>query len=271
MKWYTALSSYSSSSYTNMLDVAVASCLANTPFKPHIICDKKIPYTKKLEKQYKDKIKVIYHSGKIFKSFCKQFKNDNQLANQLGTAGTYLRAEVPIIETQDKYVLYTDADVIFYDPKNGPRDVPAPDYFAAAPEFDYNNWSYFNAGSMIMNTESMREQYNTFYNYVKDKFKQLVDHAHDQAAYNLLFKGKWNRLPVEYNWKPGWGVNDRAVVVHFHGPKPDDVRKYFNNELTDVNIDVSVDGLQLYKSLIQRDVSAYKKYLDDYDSFVKEI
>ena len=27
-------------------------------------------------------------------------------------------------------------------------------------------------------------------------------------------------LPDELNWKPYWGLNSNAEIVHFHGPKP---------------------------------------------------
>lgn len=27
-------------------------------------------------------------------------------------------------------------------------------------------------------------------------------------------------LPIEYNWKPYWGINGNAKLIHFHGMKP---------------------------------------------------
>ena len=265
MKWYTALSSHSSEDYIKMLNVAVYSCLNNTPFKPHIVCDEPISATEDLAEKYGDDIVIKYHKGRVYESFCEQFKGDTSLSNQLGTVGTYLRAEVPLLEEEDPFVLYTDADVMFFNPRNGPQNIPQPKYFAAAPEFDYNNWSYFNAGSMIINVKSMKESYDMFYDFVTVNFKKLIDHAHDQGAYNHLFKNKWDRLPLEYNWKPGWGYNEKAVVLHFHGPKPKDIESYFNKTLQNVKIDVPVDGTELYRNLIERDIEAYKKYLDIYN------
>jgi lipopolysaccharide biosynthesis glycosyltransferase len=267
MKWYTALSSHSSEDYIKMLNVAVYSCLKNTPFKPHIICDERNIYTSQLKDKYKDNITVVYHKGKIFESFCDQFKNDKSLVNQLGTAGAYLRAEIPMVEEDDKYVLYTDTDVLFFNPRNGPQNIPAPKYFAAAPEFEATNWSYFNSGSMIINVDNMREKYNEFHDFVVPRFRELINHAHDQAAYNHLFLDKWDRLPVEYNWKPGWGINKSAVVVHFHGPKPTDIEAYFNSSLDEVNIDVPVDGLSLYKQMIERNTESNRYYLDQYNEY----
>ena len=28
-------------------------------------------------------------------------------------------------------------------------------------------------------------------------------------------------LPPRFNWKPYWGMDKDAVIVHFHGPKPE--------------------------------------------------
>ena len=31
---------------------------------------------------------------------------------------------------------------------------------------------------------------------------------------------RWDRLRPELNWKPYWGENADAKIIHFHGPKP---------------------------------------------------
>lgn len=43
---------------------------------------------------------------------------------------------------------------------------------------------------------------------------------HDQGAIRRHFAGAWEALPETMNWKPYWGRNDDACIVHFHGPKP---------------------------------------------------
>ena len=50
-----------------------------------------------------------------------------------------------------------------------------------------------------------------------------ADGPGDQGAYNEFYSGKFvvHRWPL-FNWKPYWGFNARAKLVHFHGPKPDD-------------------------------------------------
>ena len=47
-----------------------------------------------------------------------------------------------------------------------------------------------------------------------------VQSSFDQHAYREHYRGRWDQLPVEMNWKPYWGRNAAAQIVHFHGPKP---------------------------------------------------
>lgn len=260
MKWYAAISSYSAPEYLEMLETAIITCKINTKFNINLICDKKWDIIEKFKDKYG--INVIYYSGEVFTAFIKKFQHDKRLT---GIAGTYLRADIPIVEEKDDFVLYTDADVIFGNPNIGKISISAPEYFAAAPEFDPNNWSYFNAGSMLMNIKNLKADYKRFSEFVIPNFEVLFNHAHDQGAYNHLYKDRWTRLPLEYNWKPNWGINEKAVVVHFHGPKPRDIQNYFNNTLTSVKIDVPVDGLTLYKNMIEKNKNSCKFYLEKYN------
>jgi len=260
MKWYVAISSFSSLEYLNMLETAIVTCTKNTKFKPNLVCDKKWDPVEKLKDKYG--INVIYHNGEIFSTFVSKYKDDSRLT---GIAGTYLRAEVPLVEESEDFVLYTDADVIFNNPNIGKIPIPVPEYFAAAPEFDTNNWSYFNAGCMLMNVKNLKKDYRRFADYVIPNFEHLFNHAHDQGAYNYLYSGLWTRLPPEYNWKPNWGINEKAVIIHFHGPKPKDIQNYFNNTLTHVKVDVPVDGLALYRNMIKRNPASCEYYLKKYN------
>lgn len=129
--------------------------------------------------------------------------------------GKFLRCDIPLICEEsgitDRYVLYTDCDVMF----TGAVDLDGwrPAYLAAAPEFAQNNWTYFNSGVMLMN----RPAFGT-------EVKRLVPllatvKSCDQAQLNQCFAHRWSWLPVEYNWKSYWEVNPAARIIHFHGPK----------------------------------------------------
>ena len=66
-------------------------------------------------------------------------------------------------------------------------------------------------------------------------FKKLEAHLpnetgiFDQGYLNDVCWDDFEVLPLEYNWKPYWGTNDNAIIVHFHGLKPggDDVLSGF--------------------------------------------
>jgi hypothetical protein len=135
----------------------------------------------------------------------------------MATVGHWLRTNVCLEERQDRHVFYTDVDVLFL---RRPRLAGlTPHYFAAAPEFDKNSTNYFNAGVMVVNTEGLREEYALFESYLRLNIEQKTHGFHDQIAYNQFYRGRWNRLPLELNWKPYWGQNDDATLLHFHGPK----------------------------------------------------
>lgn len=132
------------------------------------------------------------------------------------SVGHWLRTNVTIEEKEDEYVLYTDIDVLF---RAEPQIVERPRTFSAAPEFKKDGWNYFNAGVMFINVPSLRKTYQEFEEYLKKNIEEKTTGFHDQIAYNEYYRGEWDKLPVEMNWKPYWGKNDKADIVHFHGPK----------------------------------------------------
>ena len=43
----------------------------------------------------------------------------------------------------------------------------------------------------------------------------------DQGAFNMFYAGQFEvRLWPSWNWKPYWGYQSDAKLLHFHGPKP---------------------------------------------------
>ena len=135
----------------------------------------------------------------------------------MGTVGHWLRTNVCLEEMQDELILYTDIDVLFL--KQPTLSELKPSYFAAAPEFDRHSWNYFNAGVMLVNGPGLRSDYVEFEKFVVDKIKEKTYAFNDQQAYNQFYRRRWDKLPLEMNWKPYWGLNDNATLVHFHGPK----------------------------------------------------
>ncbi len=125
--------------------------------------------------------------------------------------------------------MYTDCDVMFA------RD-PEPELagvrckrFAVAPEFERGDYDRINTGVMLMNVPALHRDQEPFARFIGRNLERLVDTAWDQEAYRLYYRRKlpllpngWNRLDETLNWKPYWGENGSASIIHFHGPKPFD-------------------------------------------------
>jgi hypothetical protein len=132
--------------------------------------------------------------------------------------GHWLRLAIPLVEPEQEFVLYTDCDVIFLRPfdRRGIR----PAYLAAAPEFARDDWSYFNGGVMVLNVPAMRATLPEVEALVTANISaSLAYNYDDQVVLNEFYRGKWDRLDPVCNWKPYWGYDQRAAILHFHGPK----------------------------------------------------
>jgi len=158
-------------------------------------------------------------------------RGDQNLAT-IGS-GAFLRLELPRITAElgvnDDFALYTDVDVMFM---RGVEELESlkPRYFAVAPEFDATDFVRMNTGVMLMNLNNLRAIDSRFRQFVSTNLPTFVELAWDQGAYRRYFwriellakiiGTRWDRLPVEFNWKPYWKRNERAKIIHFHGPKP---------------------------------------------------
>ena len=123
-------------------------------------------------------------------------------------AGAFLRTELPLVETEDELVLYTDCDVMF---RRQPRIPGLPSHpFACAPEFDQNDYALFNTGVMLMNLPMLRSDLDAFKMFIRGNLEKFE--TFDQDAYRQFYGPRAGRLPLTLNWN--------AEIIHFHGPKP---------------------------------------------------
>lgn len=213
MKLYLALNQAGTQTDIGLhTKLAVLSALNNTQLEPHLLyVGDENDFTVWLRNNgvnvipsnvpYYDTIKILAEQGKY----------------TTATLGHWLRTNVCLVERDDAYVLYTDVDVIF----RGQIDLDRlqPRYFMAAPEFLPEHWNYFNAGVMVANIPALRAEYPQFERFVVENLIRHTYGFHDQIAYNVFYRGRWERLPSELNWKPYWGISEEAPIVHFHGPK----------------------------------------------------
>ena len=82
--------------------------------------------------------------------------------------------------------------------------------------------SYCNSGVAVMNLPNLRTAAAGFDSFAEKIIRghQLAGLVWDQGLINIFYKGQITRLPQVWNWRPYWGPNEDAVVLHFHGPKP---------------------------------------------------
>lgn len=208
MKWYFACNE-NSSHFFPLIDAAVNSALKNTTLKPYFIFDgEECEFTEKL----RDKgVEIIFHRVSFYDAL-KNYYDQNGLKI---ASGAFLRCDIPIIEKEDEFVLYTDCDVVFL--KDFECDLK-PKYFACAPQTDRNNFSHFNTGVMLMNVAVLRQTHEEFCGFIKKNLSNLP--AFDQCAYQIFYSKNNTKLPTIYNHKPYWDIDDNAVILHFHGAKP---------------------------------------------------
>ena len=272
MKWFFALCSESKDCTRTIehLKVAVNSAKQNTNLQPYFLYDgEEDELTEWLSKNG-----VNVYITQV--SFLDILKNHPKLES-IGTArGAYLRVEVPRLMKQlkldDKYVLYTDCDVIFTKKSEDIFNY-TPEYFVAAPEFHETDYTYFNTGVMLMNIDNMYKTRKEFIKFIKDvlsKAKHFQPREgftydwYDQSMYNEFYKNKAERLDPIYNWKPYWGYSDKAKIIHFHGPKIDSIRIIENIELPDVLMHLYFTGQQKDKGYTK-----YKALFDEFNIHTK--
>ncbi|NET17520.1 MAG: hypothetical protein F6K08_34215 [Okeania sp. SIO1H6] len=219
MKWFFAINDAAVrfELYSQMIKVAVYTANHNTSLEPFCIYDgEENDLTDWLRKNH---VKIIFHRTPHYQKL-QTIGGDHFTIG----SGAFLRVEIPqIVATngiEDEYVLYTDTDIIFLkDVTEDFRDINC-EYFAVAPEKDYESRNTMNTGVMYMNTKKLLECHQKFNQFIRGNLRTLCKQAFDQGAHQRFFRGKWNWLDATLNWKAYWHRNEQAKIIHFHGPKP---------------------------------------------------
>jgi hypothetical protein len=234
--WFFCLNENRDNLFLEMAKVAVASSV-DCNFDRYCVYDGNNTEFESFLKDYK--VTIIKHES-FFKKDMLDFVDTN-LHNTY--FGAYLRIDIPKIiqnlNLEVDYYLYTDCDVIF---QKDPREMlfsHLPKCISAAGEISRDKTTggkmkHFNSGIMWCNAQSLAESYDSFSNFVKaEKFK--FD-ACDQGALNAFYIAE--KFEDELNWKPYWGINEEASIIHFHGPKPHHFNLWLNSQkkLTDPKI-----------------------------------
>jgi lipopolysaccharide biosynthesis glycosyltransferase len=227
MEWYFALTEDSTAfqQYAEMIMVAVHTARNVTSLEPHCIYDgNENDFTAWLTRR---DVKIIRHRSFVREALEElgRRKKNPHLAAAL--SGAFSRIELPELVRRASggdRILYTDCDVMFVDDVVPELRATECRYFAVAPESDQNDYVNMNTGVMLMNTERLQESLPAFRDYVAQNLAALEAESWDEAAYRWFYRDEngplWDRLRPELNWKPYWGENANAKIIHFHGPKP---------------------------------------------------
>ena len=108
---------------------------------------------------------------------------------------------------------------------------------------------------MWINVNNMREKLPELKRMlIESYFKKL---GYDQLALNSYYGSMYDYLDPLFNWKPYWGVNNNAFILHFHGPKPPLIEAFLRTPI------------QLPKAYIpllnDSTINNYKHYLNIYN------
>lgn len=227
MKWFFALGrdSMAFDHYANMLQVAFYTAMKHNPgLEPVFLYDGENDGNHLL-KWLEDKPVTIINKRTSFYNEIKSASGIDKTPWAFSAAtGAFLRVEIPAIMAErgwkDKFVLYTDCDVMFMKNCVDHFKKLKPEYFTVGPEFTKINYTAMNTGVMIMNIENLMKTLDSFMRHIRENMDEFVNSSYDQAAYRSYYAGKYDHLPLEYNWKPYWGSLGKAAIIHFHGPKP---------------------------------------------------
>ena len=142
-------------------------------------------------------------------------------------------------------VLYTDCDVMFL---RQPVFPGRPVLFAATTEFS-DDPSDLNSGVMVMNLVSLRQVLDRLQEFTRS----CLHLGLDQEILKAFFGPHYVVLDKVLNWRPYWGFNPAAQILHFHGPKPAVARRF------------AIDGAlpahnSTWSDLLQCSPSGYEAY-----------
>jgi lipopolysaccharide biosynthesis glycosyltransferase len=200
--------------YVDHALVSVHTACTRTRLKPVVIYDGQIT----------DDVRRLEDAGAQIIRHELSFKSElHRVCAETGTnigvaGGTYLRIDIPLIESKSDFALYCDLDVMFRSDPSLERIEPA--ILAASSEVGFDHWGHFNSGVMVLNMRGFREIRESFItDTLERKLRNRFKDPYDQGNLNEFLRGRWDRLSQLLNWKPYWGFNSEAAILHWHGVK----------------------------------------------------
>lgn len=244
-KWYFAVDERGLTYAAPMLRAAVVSCRTHTTLEPHLLYyGNEAPFLDELRGLG---VTVIAHTPSIEREL--RIGYGPEKFDQF--VGHWLRLDIPDIEREEEVILYTDIDIVF---QPLPPRLPRPQLLSAGPAEERDIRARFNSGVMLMNLPALRTVWPDFMTAVRERLLGDFRYpAHDQVSFNLFFKDRIDWIADDMNWRPYWGLNPSAHIIHYHGPKPPHVRRMMRGKgATPTRRDVQI---------WQRDPEAYAHFV----------
>ena len=215
MYWFNA--------YADMLKVALITLRKYSTLEPYVVYD---GWPNQLTDWLaKHEVGIIYRRSLLYPELVRLDRETQDKVYLNHGPGVLLKLDLTDICKErgwkEDQILFCDCDVIFTGdpapllPKLGGK------CFAVAAEDDPNVPERMNTGVMLIDVEGLHRHSNEMRQYTAKHLPELVKISWEQHAYKMVFHDLgWAVLPSLLNWKPYWGINKDARIVHFHGPKP---------------------------------------------------
>jgi hypothetical protein len=213
---FTAIHSASQPFSFELLDKTIASLLLCDPVTIYILTDKK---TDLLEQTVRGRGTIIEHEHRLHIELMTVYTDAPH------TTGCYLRTEIPYIcntyNINEEYVLYVDYDILCISDLRPYLYAAEPMYIAAGPCMRRDLPHEINSGVMYMHIPALLSVDIDFLEFMRPRIAELRQtDGQDQQAYREFFSKNIQFLPEEMNWKPYWGINHQAALIHYHWIKP---------------------------------------------------
>lgn len=239
--------------WKELIQASVASAQANTDLEPNFIYDgAPTAFTDALTR---NGVNVIFHRLSFEHLLVRHSPNDRNY--QAVARGAFLRFDIPLLAApSDGIVLYTDADVMFMSQPDFAGYAPA--LVAAAPQFVRGRRSDMNSGVMLINVPALRAAHEALIGFTAGNLHLGLD----QEVLRAFLGDEYLLLPDIYNWKPYWGYNEDAVIVHWHGPKPQTIGRLLDGTIQNTH--------GAWQPLFEADKPAYRHYLNEHKKLLEE-
>lgn len=231
MKWFFTLND--DPNFFELAKVAIATAKKNTKLEP--VCMYSGNNEVLTSWLTEHGVEVIHHRALLEEFVVDLYKNSGR--RKLDVEAFFIRVDMPLYCPSETF-LYADADIMFLGDCSDLGTKIVPKVLAAAPQ--ENPWEFedmFNNGVMLCDGKALKDTYDDFVKFIKDK--QQPTWLFEQESYNRFYHHVAEELPLEYNWKSYWGL-DQAFwhngvaprkmpiqILHFHGPKPYTKEKFY--------------------------------------------